>query len=265
VRPPPAGRGALAVPLHLHLGDVAWKTVFFYLLLVALLRLTGKRELGSLSAIDLVGLILVSEAAIISVADSQIPFPVGVTPVLLLGGLMWLLSFLSLKSHAVRALVEGQPTVVVAHGRLNEDALRHLRYNIGDLLAEVRAKNLSGLADVEFAVLEATGKLSVIPRAGARPATPDDLARLKVAQVDPVQALPAPDLPATVVVDGQVDEDALRRAGRNRVWLEEELRRQGLPAPTGILVATLAADGTLTAQPARGRGAETRATEEGKA
>jgi uncharacterized membrane protein YcaP (DUF421 family) len=241
-------REACTLSLSMHVLDAAWKTAFFYLFLLALMRLTGKREIGALNAIDLVGFIMISEAALISIADTQIPFLVGVTPVLLLGALMWAMSYLSLKSTRVRELVEGTPSVLVAHGRLQEGQLRRLRYNLSDLMAEMRAKNISSLSDVEFAVLETTGKLSIIPRAGARPVTPDDLARLQVAPVDPVQALPTPELPATVVLDGQVDEDALRRAGKDRVWLEDELRRQGLPGPEHILVASLDAQGTLTAQ-----------------
>ena len=233
--------------LHMHVGDVAWKTLFFYVFLLLLLRVCGKREIGAFNAIDLVGFIMISEAAIISIADSQIPFLVGVIPVVMLGGLEWVFAYLSLKDKRVRNLVEGEPTVLISHGRIDQDKLRGLRYNLSDLMAEMRSKNIANLADVEFAVLETTGKLSVFPRAGARPVTADDLVRLRVTQADPVQVLPTPDLPASVVLDGEVDEEALARAGKDRVWLEQQLRNQGMPGPEGVLVASLDRTGHLVA------------------
>lgn len=234
--------------LHMHAFDVTWKTLFFYVFLLLLLRVCGKREVGAFNAIDLVGFIMISEAAIISIADSQIPFLVGVIPVVMLGALEWIFAYLSLKDKRVRNLVEGEPSVVVCHGRIDEAKLRNLRYNLSDLMAEMRSKNISNLADVEFAVLETTGKLSIIPRAGARPVTVDDLALLKVTQTDPIQVLPTPALPATVVLDGEVDEDALARAGKDRVWLQDQLRAQGLPEPGAILIASVSPSGQLWAQ-----------------
>ncbi len=227
------------LPTHVHLIDVAWKTCFFYFFLLALLRLTGKREIGALAAIDLVGFIMISEAAIISIADSQIPFIVGVTPVLLIGALAWIMSLLSLKDQRVRGLVEGGPSVLINHGRIDERQLRRLRYNIGDLLAELRAKNFWKIEDVEFAILEHTGKLSVIPRAGAQHVTADDLRTLRVTDADPATALGTPTLPVPVVSDGNVDEELLAQLGRDRDWLKGELAKMGHPDLSRVLLATL--------------------------
>lgn len=237
--------------------DVAWKTVFFYLLLLFLLRVTGKREIGSLNAIDLVGFIMISEAAIISIADGMIPFAVGVTPVLLLSGMEWVFAYLSLKDSRVRRLVEGEPSLLVSHGRVNERALRQLRFNLSDLMSELRYRNIANVADVEFAVLETSGKLSVVPRAGARNATPDDLKTLGLTQADPTATLPKPLLPATLVTDGEVDDEALQRAGRDRAWLDGELRRQGCGVDEALL-AVIDGQGQLLVQrrEARGPGAQ---------
>ncbi len=229
--------------------EVVWKTLLFYVLLLVLLRVTGKREVGSLTPIDLVGFIMISEASIVSIADGQIPLAVGVAPVLVLGILEWVLAYLSLKDTRVRAAVTGEPSVLVAHGQVNPQALRKLRYSLGDLMAEMRTKNVANLADVEFAVLEPTGKLSLFPRAGARPLTADDLKSLGVTQADPATTLPQASPPATVILDGHVDEEALRRAGRDREWLATELRRQGHgDDPRQVLVAVLDGQGTLTVQ-----------------
>lgn len=250
-RAPGRSRPALAggAAVRHELIEVVWKTFFFYALLLVLLRVTGKREVGSLTAIDLVGFIMISEASIISIADGQIPLMVGMAPVLVLGVLEWVLAYLSLKDTRVRAAVTGEPSVLVAHGQVNPQALRKLRYSLGDLMAEMRAKNVANLADVEFAVLEPTGKLSLFPRAGARPVTADDLRSLGVTQADPATTLPHASPPATVILDGQVDDGALQRAGRDREWLAGELRRQGhADDPRRVLVAVLDGQGTLTVQ-----------------
>ncbi len=241
-------------PLNLA-ASVMWKTAASYGVLLTVMRLTGKREIGALSAIDLVGFIMISEAALISVADPQMSFLVGITPVLVLGLLLWVLPYVSLKSHRLRIVLEGQPSVVVAHGRINHRLLRSLRYNLADLMAEMRQKDLTSLADVEFAVLETTGKLSIVPRAGARPVTADDLRTLQMTQVDLAQALGRPQLPASVILDGRLDNEALARTGRDEAWLREQLRQLGFAVIGDVFLASVDGNGKLTAQ-GRGPGAE---------
>lgn len=225
--------------------NVIWKTAFFYLLLVTFLRLAGKREIGNLSATDLVAFILVSEAAIISVADDAIPFVVGLAPVLVIGVLEVLTAYGSLKSHWLHTVLEGGPTVVVAHGKVDEAQLRRLRFNLGNLLAELRSHNLAKVEDVEYAILESTGKMSIIPRPGVRPLTGDDLRSLQVTTQDPATVLPKSVLPVPVVCDGCIDRRALRMLGKTEGWLRNELAKQGHPDRRKVLLATIEDQGTL--------------------
>jgi len=229
--------------------EVLWKTAFFYFLLLVLLRVTGKREIHALSAIDLVGFIMISEVAIISIADGSIPMYVGVTPVVLLGLLELGISYVSLKSRYVRFLVEGQASIVIDQGKLNKKALRSLRYNLHDLLAELRSMNIPDVADVEYAILEPTGKLSVVPKPSRRPVTGDDLQAVGLIHPPATTALPRSAPSMAVVVDGEVDDRALSLAGQNRDWLLAELSRQGHDGPKGILLATVNAQGQLKVHP----------------
>ena len=219
--------------------NVVWKTAFFYLLLVTFLRLAGKREIGNLSATDLVAFILVSEAAIISVADDAIPFLVGLAPVLVIGVLEVVTAYGSLKSHWLHTVLEGGPTVVVAHGKIDEAQLRRVRFNLGNLLAELRSHNVAKVEDVEYAILESTGKMSIIPRPGARPLTADDLRSLQVTAQDPATVLPKSVLPVPVVCDGCIDRRALRMIGKNGGWLRSELAKQGHRDPGKVLLAVV--------------------------
>ena len=251
-----------------HVWDALWKTTFFYFLLLLLLRVTGKREIGTLSSIDLVGFIMISEAALISIADNAIPLPVGLTPVLALAVLELIVSYLSLKEHRLRRLVVGQPSILVEHGRINQRAMAELRYSVSDLLAELRVKNMANIRDVAFAIMETSGTLSVIPKATARPVTAADLASLQLTTGDRTQALAAASLPCALVIDGVVDDQALSQAGRDRAWLLDALRAQGADHPEHVLLASIDGQGNvyvqeredlvLTGEPARGdRGAPT--------
>ena len=225
-----------------------WKTVLLYFLLVLLLRVTGKREIGTLSSMDLVGFILISEAALISIADDRIPLVVGLTPVLALAALEWITSYISLKDRQVRRLVVGQPSVLIEHGHINQRAMEELRYNLNDLLGALRAKNVPNIADVEFAVLETSGTLSVVPKAAARPVTAADLQALQMTTPQQLGALPPATLPAAVVLDGEVNDQELARAGRDRAWLTQALVAQGIHGAHGILLASVDAQGTLFVQ-----------------
>lgn len=229
--------------------DVLWKTAFFYFLLLALLRVTGKREIHALSAIDLVGFIMISEAAIISIADGSIPIYVGVTPVLLLGALELTISYISLKSRRIRAIVEGVPSVLIDRGKLNKEALASLRYNLHDLMAELRSNNIPDVADVEYAILEPTGKLSVVPKASRRPITGDDLQAMGVAQPPATSNLPRSAPALAVIVDGEIDPRALDMGSKDQDWLLGEIKKQGHDDPRGILLATVNAQGQLTIHP----------------
>jgi len=226
-----------------------WKTALFYFLLVFLLRVTGKREITALTAVDLVVFVMISEAALISVADDKVPLVVGATPVIVLGLLELAVSFVGLKSARLRTLFVGQPSVLVEHGRINERALAELRFSVADLLAALREKQFPNIADVEYAILETTGSLSVIPKAAARPVTAADLQALQLTQPQQLDHLAPGALPAAVIMDGVVDEAALRRTGRDGQWLRQALRSQGIHDPRQVLLASVDGQGQLFVQP----------------
>ena len=221
--------------------DMVWKSALFYVLLVTLLRVMGKREISSLTAMDLVVFIMLSESAIISIADKEIPILVGVLPVLTLSMLEMASSFLSLKLPTFRAVVEGVPAVLIHHGRLDPVEMRKQRLNIHDLQAELRRHNFASLADVEFAILETSGNLSVIPKPAARPATAKDVGKDRE---------PTAGLPVDLIVDGLVNRDALRMVGRDERWLRQQL---GRIRPRDVLVATIDASGQIFLQPRGGK------------
>lgn len=215
-----------------------WKSVLFYVVLVLVMRVMGKREIASLSPLDLVVTIMIADAAIIAIEEDRFPVWVGLIPVATIAGAEISLSWLMMKSMRLRAWVAGKPSVVVAHGRVVEKELRGMRYNLDELLSQLRQCNIANVADVEFAVLEPTGKLSVIPYADKRPVQPADLG------LSPQSS----GLPVNLIVDGVVDDEILKELNKSREWLDAQLAAQGIPGPAEVFLCSLDGQGTLFIQ-----------------
>lgn len=202
------------------------RTLLVYIMLVAVIRIMGKREIGKLSPIDLVVTIMIADAAIIAVEKDK-PLWIGVAPVAALVLAEMLFSWLSLKSVWLRNLLSGKPTLVIDKGQIQEKRMRSLRYNVDDLMTQLRQKNIYNVADVEYAILEPTGQLSVIPKAEKRPATPTDLG------IKP----PADGLVLTLVSDGQIAHETLKRIKRDEAWLLKQLKRYKIDDIKSVLLA----------------------------
>lgn len=140
------------------------RTLFLYFLIVLIFRLMGKREIGELSILDLVVFIMIAEMAVTAIEAPSDPLINTVIPMLILMIIQISLAYLSLKNQKIRHILDGKPTIIINRGKVDEQAMRTQRYNFDDLMTQLRDKNINNVADVEFAILEPTGKLSVIER-----------------------------------------------------------------------------------------------------
>lgn len=217
---------------------VILRTLILYALVVLVLRLLGKRQVGQLQPFELVVIIMISELAAIPSEDVGIPLLSGVIPivVLLMAGVT--LSYMTLKSERARAVICGTPTVVVERGRILDKELQRMRYNLSDLLEQLRVKNVANIADVEYAILETNGELSVIPKSAKRPVIPEDM------QLNPKYE----GLPLTLVMDGKVNLENLQKAKVDMRWLESELKKYQVNKVDQVLLASLDSTGTLFVQ-----------------
>lgn len=188
---------------------VILRTLFLYLLIVIIFRLMGKREIGELSLLDLVVFIMIGEMAVVAIEKPDKPLFIAILPMLLLLLIQRTLSVFSLKSQKVRDALDGQPSVIIDQGQINEQEMRKQRYNIDDLLTQLREKDIKNVTDVEFAILETTGKLSVFEKD-------------KYNQTDEAYNLPFP-----LIKDGKIQEDQLKRIHKTNLWLRQELRKLG--------------------------------------
>ncbi|TXC90065.1 DUF421 domain-containing protein [Metabacillus litoralis] len=194
------------------------RTLFLYFLIVIIFRLMGKREIGELSILDLVVFIMIAEMAVTAIEDEKDPLIHTVVPMTLLMIIQISLAYLSLKNQKIRHLLDGKPTIIINRGKVDEHAMKTQRYNFDDLMTQLRDKNISNVADVEFAILEPTGKLSVIEKQKKQKKQPE--------------------LQVPLIVDGQINEDNLKVIDKNNLWLRQQLRKLGYKDISAISLCT---------------------------
>lgn len=189
---------------------IVLRTILLYVLILVIFRLMGKREIGELSILDLVVFIMIAEMAVVAIEDTKDPLFHTVLPMLVLMLIQISLALLSLKSKRFRNFVDGQPTIIINRGKIDESAMRKQRYNFDDLMSQLREKDIRSIADVEFAILESSGKLSVIEK-----------------EKNNKKAAKSGDITIPLVIDGAIDEENLKRINKTNLWLRQELKKQG--------------------------------------
>lgn len=194
------------------------RTAAIFVSVLVIARILGKREVSQLSFFDFVLATAVgSMAADIAVNPDLSFFPAG------LGMFVWaflgfIVGKLSINHQGVRTLIEGRPTVVISQGRISQAGLQQAHYNLDALRMQLRNQGVFSLSDVEYAVLETNGQLSVLKKADRLPTTPKDF-DLQVEQKEP---------PLSLIIQGRLKLDNLKRLGRTSKWLDDTLRSQGL-------------------------------------
>lgn len=214
--------------------DYIYRTVFVYFLVLLIIRMMGKREIGQLSPFDFVVAIIIAELAAIPMEASDVPLWNSILPLVILGLLEIAVSYASLFSQTLRGIICGHPQTIIKNGVLLRNEMRKARYNLDDLIAQMRDKGIVDPNDVEFAVLETSGKLSVILKSQHRPVTPADLGI----------STPYEGLPTVLVMDGNIMHKNLRDANLDEKWLHGILKERGLHYKK-VLLATLGTDGRL--------------------
>ncbi|HOV79063.1 MAG TPA: DUF421 domain-containing protein [Bacillota bacterium] len=211
------------------------RTLILFALVVVGLRLMGKRQVGQLQPYELVIVIMLSALAAIPMENTGVPLFSGLLPIFTLLVAQVALSYISLKSERARGIICGAPSVLIENGKIVEKELSRLRYNINDLLEQLRAKNMPNIADVEFAILETSGELSVIPKSQKRPVVPADM------------NLPTgyEGLPVTLIIDGYVFHKNLAKINLDAQWLASELKKFGVNSFKEVLFASLDTEGKL--------------------
>lgn len=213
------------------------RTIILYLLVVSAMRVMGKRQIGEMQPSELVVAIMISDLATIPMQDANIPFFSGVVPVLTLLVAEVFMSYLCLKNVKLRRVFTGEPSIIIYNGRVIEKELRKLRFSLSDLMEQLRISGCASIADVEAAVLETNGQLSVFKK--SEPLTTDDVG---ITPKKPNK------LPFMLVMDGEVNKEELERTGKDKAWLEKLLKKEGVKNINEVFIAELEPDGELFIQ-----------------
>lgn len=203
------------------------RTIILYIYLIIIMRVMGKRQIGQLEPTDFVVALMISELATLPMADNRIPLIYAIVPITTLVFLQVFISFLELKSEIFRSVLNGQPSILIKDGLVNTKELRQLRYNLDDLLAELRQQGFFNLMEIHYAILETDGSLSVLPYTPYEPPTRQDL---KVKTED--EPLPMP-----VILDGIINFENLKTIGKDKYWLEKKLAHNNINTYKEVLVA----------------------------
>lgn len=211
------------------------RAVILYILITFSLRLMGKRQLGELQPSELVVTILISNIASIPVEDSSMPMIMGIVPILTLVCLDVIMSGIMLKSAKIRKLMIGSPRIIISDGDILQNEMKRLRYTVDDLVEAMREQQIFDVTQIQYAIVETTGKINFLLKKDFQPAEKQD--------VDAGGSTKNP--PSVIIRDGIVDKQQLRLLGLGEQWLTRILRENNV-GEKGIFMMTSDNGGSYT-------------------
>jgi len=190
------------------------------------MRLMGKRQLGQLEPFDLVTALMISELAALPMEDNRMPLISSMIPIATLVILQIITSIIQLKSEKARTLLNGEPSILIKDGEVDLKELRNQRFNLDDLLEELRLNGYFNLSDIHYAVLETNGNISIMPKEENTPITP------KVLNLS-VQEKP---MPMIIINDGSINKQNLEKVGKNMKWVKNQLRKNNIESYEDVFI-----------------------------
>ena len=192
------------------------RTIVLYLVLIAVIRMMGKRQIGEMEPSEFVVTMLVANLASIPMQDGGIPLYSGLVPILTVLGVELILTALSMRSVKLRQLLCGTPVILIENGKILQKNLRSTRITLDELTELLRGKDVLSPETVQYAILETNGNLSVFPFPEEKPAAAKD------AKITPTAQF----LPYTIISDGYLYRENLRLSGKDDRWLQKQLQKR---------------------------------------
>lgn len=213
------------------------RSILLYIIVLVVMRLMGKREIGQLQPFELAISIMIADLASTPMADAGIPITNGIIPILALLVMHLLISVLNIKSIRAREILCGKPAILIYRGRIDEKTLKKERFTVNELEERLRGSNVVNIGDVEYAILETSGQVTVIPKPEKRSVTIEDLG-IK-AEYEGI----AYDL----VLDGKVMYENLKLLKKDYNWLKNQVSKFGIQ-PEQALIVTVDGKGNFFCQ-----------------
>ncbi len=213
------------------------RTIIIYILVLIVMRFMGKREIGQMQPFELVISIMIADLASTPMSEIGIPILYGIIPIFGLLFMHIIISILNIKSIRIREIICGKPRILINKGRIDEKALIKENFTINELQERLRVNNVNNISEIQYAILETSGQISVVLKPNKRPVTPENL-NLFVQDTK---------MSYDLVVDGRIMDDNLNKIQKDRTWLKNELSKFKL-IPKETLIFVLNEDGTYYCQ-----------------
>ncbi len=202
------------------------RSIILYILVLVVMRLMGKREIGQLQPFELAIAIMIADLATIPMSEIGIPIINGIIPILGLLVMHLTISYINLKSVKLRGLICGKPSILIYRGKINEDIMIKERFTINELQERLRTNNISSISDVEYAILETSGQISVIEKPNKRNTKPEDF------NIMPEYEGMSYDL----VIDGVIMYENLKILNKDYKWLKNQINKFKIEPEDALLV-----------------------------
>ncbi len=213
------------------------RSILLYIIVLVVMRLMGKREIGQLQPFELAISIMIADLASTPMADTGIPITNGIIPILALLVMHLVISILNIKSIKARQILCGKPSILIYRGKINEKNLKKERFTVNELEERLRGNNIVNIGDVEYAILETSGQITVIQKPNKRTTIPEDFG------IEPEYEGIAYDL----VVDGKVMYENLKILKKDYDWLKKQVNKFGI-LPEQALLVTIDGKGNFFCQ-----------------
>ena len=214
-----------------------FRYILIYIFVLIVMRLMGKREIGQLQPFELVISIMIADLASIPMTDSGIPITNGIVSILGLLVMHLIISIVNIKSIKAREIICGKPRILIYRGKIDEKALKKERFTINELQERLRGNNVVNLGDVEYAILETNGQVTVIQKPEKRNTIPEDF-----------NIVPEYEgIPYDLVIDGKIMNKNLKAIGKDQKWLNKQIEKFKMK-PEEALVVTLDGKGQIFCQ-----------------
>ena len=201
------------------------RSIVLYIIVLIVMRLMGKREIGQLQPFELAIAIMIADLAAVPMAETGIPISNGIIPILGLLVMHLIISFLNLKSMKIREILCGKPAILIYRGKIDEKVLKKERFTLNELQERLRSSNVVNLGDVEYAILETSGQVTVIQK-------PDKRTTIKDFNITPEYE----GIPYDLVVDGKVMYKNLKTIGKDYNWLKKQVNKFNMEPEEALIV-----------------------------
>lgn len=216
---------------------IFFRAIFLYIVVLIVMRLMGKREIGQMQPFELAISIMIADLAATPMAETGIPISNGIVPILGLLVMHLAISTLNIKSTKAREIICGKPSILIYRGKIDEKALKKERFTINELQERLRGNNVVNLGDVEYAILETNGQVTVIQKPEKRNTIPEDF-----------NIVPEYEgIPYDLVIDGKIMNKNLKAIGKDQKWLNKQIEKFKMK-PEEALVVTLDGKGQIFCQ-----------------